>query len=395
MRPSSPQETRSPSQSPDDGSPGSSLDESVKVFLDELPWDVRPYNTDGTYVRSDLPQLSRFEPGLTFIAQRSQWLSFRENANIIRAALARRIGHPQDVQQELTSRLSRTELDRSGAQVVFSHRAFPLNAGAVPIVWQQAILDPVMQSAYGVSEAALTEERDVKGALFRRCAMVQVSTKVESRRHAMMFPDIADRFVDVAFFSPRIAPGSRDALQRHFDKGPVRLLFVGRQAWRKGLDLVLEAFDSLPDSLKSMTTLTVISNFHRSPIRLPHHPQISVVRDANPSQVLEEMKRSHIFLNPARFESYGLVFHEAMSQGLACIAPDWEVQRELFDEGRAGMLVAPEPKAIQRAIEALIGDQNLRFKLGEAAWERFGTHYHPAIVARRYAEIFRRAAAAR
>ncbi len=231
-----------------------------------------------------------------------------------------------------------------------------------------------------------------EGELFRKAALVQVSTEAEARRHAADFPDIADRFAAVPFFSPHIEPCPPEALARHFEPGPVRLLFVGGQAWRKGLDLLLDAFIALPAAVQSRTTLTIVSNLDRSPIRIPDHPAITWIQNAGVSRVLQEMRRAHVFINVARFESYGLVFHEAMSQGLACLAPDWEVQRELFDDGRAGILLPPQTAAIQTVLEKLIADATLRHDLGLAAWTRFRERYAPGIVARAYADLFHRAA---
>ena len=54
-------------------------------------------------------------------------------------------------------------------------------------------------------------------------------------------------------------------------------------------------------------------------------------------QVLALMRDSHVLVNVSHIESFGMVFLEGMSQGMLCLGPDWEVQREIFDEGRAGM----------------------------------------------------------
>lgn len=145
----------------------------------------------------------------------------------------------------------------------------------------------------------------------------------------------------------------------------------------------------LPTVVQEMAVLTVISNFDRSPMRLPPNDRITVLRGAESARVMAEMQRAHIFVNVARFETYGVVFHEAMSQGLACLAPDWEVQRELFDDGRAGLNLPCDAKAIESALERLIEDEEFRYKLGVAAWDRFQRRYAPAIVAAKYAELFR------
>jgi len=364
----------------------------TRVFLDEPVWDVRRHNTDGRYVTEILPQLARYEPQLQFVMERSKWVALRENFKIVRLAAQRRLGRKPAFEDHVTCRLGVGELERSGADVVFSHRAFPVNAGSWPVIWQQSVLDPVMQRSYGVSEAEIAEEVAVKGALFRRATQVHLSTEAEVRRLAGTFPEIAERFVAVPFFTPHASACARGELERQLEAKPVRLLFVGRQAWRKGLDLLLEAFTALPAAVRERAELTIISNFEHGKVVEPQSERIRVIHSASRDEVLAEMKRSHLFVNVARFESYGLVFHEAMSQGLACLAPDWEVQRELFADGAAGMLLTPDAESIREALAELIGDDAKRYALALAGWERFRERYAPEVVARRYAELFRQAA---
>ncbi len=360
----------------------------TSVFFDELPWDIRSKNTDWRYVRFDLPKLSHFEPSLDLTMQTSAWISVRENAKVLRAAVGRRTGFPLSRRDELTSSLSEGDLRQSAADVVFAHRALPLNAGKTPVVWQNCVLDPEMQLAYGATQAEIDDETNVKGSLYKRAAAIQVSTAVEAERLGRTFPDIADRFVGVPFFTPHVQPCDLACLDRHLEDGPVRILFVGNQVWRKGLDLLLDAFLALPEATRKITELTVITNFVGPTVVVPQHPRITILRGANSKLVMQEMSRSHIFVNAARFESYGLVFHEAMSQGLACLAPHWEVQRELFDDGRAGRLMTCDARAIQSALEELIDQSEKRYEIGVAAWKRFKERYAPAVVARRYAELF-------
>ena len=355
---------------------------STGISLDELWWDLRARNMDWRYVRFLLPQLSEYQPQLRFFQQRSRAVTLRGNVQALRYAVGRRLGRPPTERQMLTSRLDAGELKRSGADIVFAHRAFPLNAGETPVIWQSAILDPAMQRSYGVTEAALEREIAVKQSLFGRCAAVQLSTRAEVERH--------DRMCPVPFFTPDVRACERVAVERHRNAEPVRLLFVGNHALRKGLMELLEAYAELPEAVRARSTLTVLSNFDRSPIKLPADKRITVRRGMPYAAVLAEMARSHVFVNVARFESYGLVFHEAMSQGLACVGPDWEVQRELFDDGDAGVNLPCTPAAIGPVLQRLIEEEEYRYRLGVAAWERFQQHYAASVVATQYARLFER-----
>ena len=149
---------------------------ATRVFLDELPWDIRSKNTDWRYVRFDLPKLAQYEPSLELVMQGSRWITARENLKILRAAIGRRVGALPQRFAELTSSLSRRDLMRANADVVFAHRALPLNAGSTPVIWQNCVLDPAMQLSYGVTVSEIEAEIAAKGPLYPRAAAVQVSS---------------------------------------------------------------------------------------------------------------------------------------------------------------------------------------------------------------------------
>jgi glycosyltransferase involved in cell wall biosynthesis len=367
----------------------------TRVFLDVLPWDIRPRNTDWRYVRYTLPQLARHHTDLEFTIQQSRSITLLGAAKTLHMAAARRLGHPVSTWRAETSRLAANELAASGCDVVYSHREYPLNAGGKPVLWMSAILDPAMCAHYGVVPRAMRADVQVKSDLFHRAAAVQVSTEAEAKRHAAMFPDIAGRFIPVPFYTPHIEACPRAALDRHLDALPVRLLFVGNNAVRKGLPELLQAFMLLPERLRKRSSLTIVSNFDRGKVSLPASDRIRVIRGASPMVVAEEMRRAHVLVNAAHFESYGFVFVEAMAQGLACVAPPWEVQRELFDGGRAGVLTPCDVHAVGEAIERLIEDDLYRLHLALAGWQRFQERYAPEVVGRRYAEMFRAVASGR
>jgi glycosyltransferase involved in cell wall biosynthesis len=366
------------------------MGESVRprIFLHELYWDMRSRNTDWRYVRFALPLLAEYEPDLEFITETSRWLSLVGNLKAIRAAAGRRVGRPLSLRTEATDELDQAELAQSGCNMIFA-RAFPLNAGEVPVIWEGGLVDREMFRSYGVSAAYMEEEFALRTELFHRATVIKLFSDAEQRRHAAMFPDIADRFVAVPWFASHVKACSREALHKHLGAETIRILFVGNHAARKGLDQLFDAFLQLPASVQARAQLTVISNFDRSNIKVPIHKGIKVLRGAPSERVMEEMKRAHIFVNVAKLETYGVVFHEAMSQGVACMAPNWEVQRELFDDGRAGMNLPCETSAVKSGLERLIEDEEYRYQLALAGWTRFQEKYAPARVAEKYAAMFR------
>jgi glycosyltransferase involved in cell wall biosynthesis len=65
---------------------------------------------------------------------------------------------------------------------------------------------------------------------------------------------------------------------------------------------------------------------------------------------------------------------------------------EILDGGRAGVIVPPgDLKALAGALRKLMGDHELRIRLGEAAGKRFEERFHPDRVMGEILEVYREA----
>ena len=368
----------------------------TSVYLDGYSFDLRRRNSDWSYVERKMPRVADWATDIRFVHQHSRSVMLRANYKAARAAIGRRIGLPISRRAADTDRLDAAELARSGCDLVFSHREFPLNAGDIPVVWMSAIVDPEMEQTYfGLSQAEMDENLSVKGDLFHRAAAVQVCSDAEAGRHARLFPDIADRFIPVPLFGPHLRAAEETILEKHRAPRNLKILFIGNQARRKGLPEALEAYISLPAAVRKSTTFTIVSSFDRGAVPIPASPDIEFHRGLPQNQVLALLARAHILINPAHHESYGMVFLEAMSQGTLCIGPDWEVQRELFDYGRAGVNVRCQVPLIRESMTRAIEDEPWRTALATSGWHRFNERYAPAVVAEQYAKLFRAVAAQR
>jgi glycosyltransferase involved in cell wall biosynthesis len=131
-----------------------------------------------------------------------------------------------------------------------------------------------------------------------------------------------------------------------------RLVFVGRhtEAHKRGLIEVVR------ESLR-----------HRVEVRpaLPH------------GEVAEIMRQATVFSMPSPWETFGMVYAEAMASGVPVVACDCTGVSEVVPHEVAGLLVAPgDATALGKAIERLLGDQDLRRRFGRngraLAVERFG-----------------------
>ncbi len=363
----------------------------TKIYIQTPKWFLRPTNTDWRYTRFTIPRIQEFERNCVFYAARSNWTAFHVNARYARHVLCRKL--KISFEQDPHSVLDRKEFAQSGSQLVFCHDDFPGNAGGIAVVWQNSILDRAMTLAWGASKEQLDIEYEVKKSGFLKAAVVQVSTEAERERLCAWFPEVAEKFVAVPFFLPDVTPIDLDRMNEKIERsGPLRCLFVGHEAKRKGLGRIYAAIERLPTSVQRQVHLTVISGQTDGTIATPLLPNLQVMDAVPHDQVLQLMRQSDVFLMPSYFESYGLVYLEAMAQGTIPVVPDWEVQREIVDGGRAGIVTSGEAIDLAASLERLCDDAELRTGLAISARQRFEQFFAPSIVARKYTTLFHRVA---
>jgi len=175
--------------------------------------------------------------------------------------------------------------------------------------------------------------------------------------------------VDSEHFSPagRRPPGSSPGL---------RLLFVGRLRYYKGLDTLLRALPHLPPQVE----LSIVGrgNMERAwqslTAELGLQERVRFCGDLDDSQLLQAYREADLFVLPCncRAEAFGTVLLEAMACGLPCITSDvgsgtsWVVA-----DGTTGIVVPPSDiAALASAITSLDRDRARLAAYGTAARQR-------------------------
>jgi len=161
---------------------------------------------------------------------------------------------------------------------------------------------------------------------------------------------------------------------------PAEVLFVGRLAPEKGIEEFVAASHGLR---------VVVAGDGPLRARVPN-----ALGFVSPERLSELYARAAVVVCPSRAEGFGLVCAEAMSHGRAVVACSVGGLLDLVEDGVTGLLVPPcDPVALREAIDRLLGDDELRRRLGTAARERVVRlcSWNPIIDAT--LEVYRRAAA--
>lgn len=189
--------------------------------------------------------------------------------------------------------------------------------------------------------------------------------------------------------------------------GEVRVLFVGRLETRKGIGDLLEAIpevlrrhpnvrfqlagadNSMEDGYHAREGGSYEAIFRR---RHPQHSARVEFLGWVPEETLERLYREcDLFVGPSLYESFGLIYTEAMNRGRPVIACNTGGAAEIVVDGETGRLVPPgKAAALGEAICALVSDPAARRRMGGAGRRRFLERYTHVAMARSFAESYRR-----
>jgi len=158
------------------------------------------------------------------------------------------------------------------------------------------------------------------------------------------------------------------------------ILFVGRLEHRKGIDVLLDAIPLVlkeepkllfriigDDSIPGPGKKTYRSAFERSEAGRRFSAQVRFDGKVDSDALDRAYAECDIFLSPSRYESFGLVFLEAMRQAKAVIGCDVGGMPEIISAEKTGLLVPPDDvQALAAAILRLARDRALRSTMGAA-----------------------------
>lgn len=143
---------------------------------------------------------------------------------------------------------------------------------------------------------------------------------------------------------------------------PPEILFVGRLSAEKGILELVEASRGLP--------LVVVGD---GPLRDRVPGALGFV---DHRELGAHYARAAVVACPSLREGYGMACLEAMAYGKPVVASAVGGLRDLVVDGETGLLVPPgDPAALRAALERLLGDPELRRRLGAAARERARTRF--------------------
>ncbi|MDE3069797.1 MAG: glycosyltransferase [Acidobacteriota bacterium] len=175
--------------------------------------------------------------------------------------------------------------------------------------------------------------------------------------------------------SAREVPGPASAAptERTADGGgaPLRILFIGQAVKRKGLPVLLGAFEALREQVPATLTLVGAEPSEVAPLLLEDRGVRALGR-VGETEKAAELAQADVLCAPSLSgESFGMVLTEAFAAGLPVVASDIHGYRDVARDGREGRLVSPgDPLALAEALREMALDGDLRARMARAARAR-------------------------
>ncbi len=170
---------------------------------------------------------------------------------------------------------------------------------------------------------------------------------------------------------------------------PLRVLGThGRVGWIKGTDHLVRAFSelSVPDAVLQIAGPTVDAWSRDLRATHEHREGLRFLGDITDAGTF--LRSLDIFVLPSRSEGMSMALLEAMATGLPIVATDVGSNREVLDNGEAGLVVPPDSRSIADAVARLMKEPERARRLGAAARQRVEAEFRLKTMVRRFEAFY-------
>ena len=175
----------------------------------------------------------------------------------------------------------------------------------------------------------------------------------------------------------------------------LRILFIGQAVERKGLPVLLRAFEALREQVPATLTIVGASAEEIAPMLLDDRG-VRALGKVSEQRKHTELAQADVLCAPSlRGESFGMVLTEAFAASTPVVASDIPGYRDVARDGVEGLLVPPgDALALAEALRALALEPARRIAMARAARER-AERFSWAHVAEEVLEVYDQAIAVR
>ncbi|MFI4984441.1 MAG: lysylphosphatidylglycerol synthase domain-containing protein [Solirubrobacterales bacterium] len=266
---------------------------------------------------------------------------------------------------------SAAELPLVGTFHTYSEKVITNGIAAVPLGGRRRMNR--LHARIAVSEAAAWTARRFYGGRYR---IIPNGVHL-SREHAgAATPADTD--------APRWPSAREESLgaEDHPPQRELRIIFIGQAVERKGLPVLLRAFEALRDHVAATLTLVGACREEVAHMMLDDRG-VYALGKVSEARKLAELARADVLCAPSLHgESFGMVLTEAFAAATPVLASDIPGYRDVLRDGVDGhLLPAGDPLALAEALRRLALEPERRARMATAARERAERYSWPHVAA--------------
>ena len=161
------------------------------------------------------------------------------------------------------------------------------------------------------------------------------------------------------------------------------ILFVGRYAQGKGIDVLIRAIPIILKEEPETTTFLIgpdygeKDNLMALARKLKVDKKVIFAEDFSRPDLISAYKNATVFVLPSRYEVFGIALMEAMMGGIPVVATNYSAIPDVIEEGKTGLLFPlDDHRTLAKNVIKLLKDENLRKRMGEAGREEVRQRYN-------------------
>jgi phosphatidylinositol alpha-mannosyltransferase len=164
---------------------------------------------------------------------------------------------------------------------------------------------------------------------------------------------------------------------------PLQIAFVGQAVERKGLPVLLRAFEALREHVPAELKIVGATPEEVEPLLLDGREGVTVLGKVDDATKVQILREADVLAAPSLGgESFGMVLTEAFAAGTPVVASDIAGYRDVVNDGTDGILVPRgDAAALGEALRALALDPGRRDALASAALESARQYAWPRVAA--------------
>ena len=173
---------------------------------------------------------------------------------------------------------------------------------------------------------------------------------------------------------------------------PPKILFVGRDLFRKGFPTLIDALELLLKHQVDVQLRVVGQEYYHSlhwAQRRCRKLPVSFLGGLNPNDLHHQILQSDLVVLPSYTEAFGIVLLEAQALGIPVVGSKVGGIPETMDDGHTGILVPPDdPIALADALETLLKDKSRCQQMGVQGKSWVLKHYPQSQMANALIEMY-------